>query len=86
MSLLLIGIRLCSQLLDAEEEAHAVANLVDSHLLEDLLVHLQQVLAIDVILAKQLLVFSTLDAGEIVAHSVFVPILDRVRALGVGVV
>ena len=75
---LLVRIRLCAQLLDAQEQADAVADLVDAHLLEHLLVDLEQVLAIDVVLAEDLLVLAALDAAQVLAHALLVPVLDRV--------
>jgi hypothetical protein len=47
-------IRICfgSELLDVQEESHTVTDLVYAHLLQDSLVHLQQVLAIDIILPE----------------------------------
>ena len=62
ISLLLIGIRLCSQFLDTKKEPHTVTDFVYSHLLKHSLVHLQQVLSINVVLPKQLLILGTVHA------------------------
>lgn len=76
--LLLVCVGLCPELLDAEEQTHTIANLLDAHLLEDLLVHLEQVLAVDVVFPEHLLVVAALDAAEVFAHTVFIPVLDGV--------
>ena len=51
--LLLIGIGFRPQFLDVQEQPYSVPYLVDAHLLEHSLVHLQQVLSIDVVLSKK---------------------------------
>lgn len=58
---LLIRVRFCPEFLDVQKQAYAVPDLVDTHLLQYSLIHLQQVLAIDVVLSKQFLVFSAVD-------------------------
>jgi hypothetical protein len=84
ISLLLVRICHGSQLLDAQKQPDAVPNLVNAHLLEDFLVHLQQVLAIDVVLAEYPLVVAALDAPEILADLVLIPVLDRAGPIHVG--
>lgn len=60
--LLLVGVCLGPQLLNAEEKADAVANFVNAHLFENLFIHLKKVLAVDMIFTKELLVLAALDA------------------------
>lgn len=62
ISLLLIGIRFGSQFLDTKKKPHTVTDFVYSHLLKHSLVHLQQVLSINVVLPKQLLILGTVHA------------------------
>jgi hypothetical protein len=83
VSFFLVRIRLCPQLLDAEEQAHTISYLLDAHLLENLLIHLQQVLAIDVILAEYPLVLAAFYTPEIFANPVLVPVLDGAWAIGI---
>lgn len=73
--LLLAGDGLCPQLLNAEEQAYPVANLLNAHLLEDILVHLKEVLAIDMVLPEELLVLATANAPQVFTDLVFVPVL-----------
>lgn len=84
ITLLLVGVRFRPQLLDTEEEANAIADFVDSHLFQHLLVHFEKVFAIDVVLPEELLVLATFDTSEIVTDLVFVPGLDRIGAVRVG--
>ncbi len=62
ISLLLIGIRLCSQFFDTKKKPHTITDFVYSHLLKHSFVHLQQVLSINVVLPKQLLILGTVHA------------------------
>lgn len=73
--LLLAGDGLCPELLNAEEQAYSVADLLDAHLLEDILVHLKEVLAIDVVFPEELLVLAATDASQVFTDLVFVPVL-----------
>lgn len=84
IALLLVRICLGAQLLDAQEEADSIADFVNSHLLQHFLVHFQKILSIDVILAENLLVVPALDASEIFAHVVLVPVLHGISTVGLG--
>lgn len=81
--LFLVGIGLGPELLDAQKQPHPIANLVDSHFFEHFLVHFKQILSVDVILPKQLLVLAALDAAQVFAHPLLIPVLDRIRAFSV---
>lgn len=76
--LLLVGICLRPELLDAHEQAHTVTNFVDAHFLQDGLVHLQQVLSINIIFLEQLFIGATVDRMQPVADTLFVPVLCRI--------
>lgn len=78
-----VGVYLCPQLLDAQEQAHSVAHPFDAHLLQQLLVQLQEVLAINFVVAEYLLVLAPLDAPQVLAHPILVPVLDRVGPVGI---
>lgn len=80
----LVRIGFGSQLLDSEKDTNSIANFVDAHLLEHLFIHLEEVLAINVVLPKDFLVFAALDAPKVLAHAFLVPVLDRVGAIGIG--
>ena len=84
ISLLLVRIGLRPELLNSQEQTDPIANFVDTHFLQDFLVHLQEVLAIDVVFAEELLVVAALDGPQVLAHALLVPVLDRVGAVGVG--
>jgi hypothetical protein len=73
--LLLVGVGPGPQFLDVEEQSHAISDLVDAHLLQYRLVHLQQILSIDVVLPEYLHVVSTVHTDQPVTHSVLVPVL-----------
>lgn len=82
--LLLVRVCFCPQLLNAEEQSYSIANLIDAHLLEDVLVHLQQVLAIDVVFSEQLLIFAAFDAPQVFTDLVLGPVLNSIRTIDVG--
>ena len=81
ITLLLIRIRARPELLDAEKQSHAIANFIHTHLLEHILVELKKVLAINVILQKERLIVAALDAFQILAHPLLVPVADRVGTI-----
>lgn len=76
ISLLLICVRLCAQLFYAKKQAYTVANFINAHFLENILVHLEEILAIDIVLSKDLNVVGTLDADKVVADAILIPVLD----------
>lgn len=61
ISLLLIRVCPRSKFLDVQEKAHAISYLIDTHLLQHSLIHLQQILSIDIVFSKQLLILSAVD-------------------------
>lgn len=73
--LLLVGVGFRPQFLNVEKQPHSIAYLVDAHFLQHRLIHLQQVLAIDVVLPKYLLVITTVHTDQPVTNPFFIPIL-----------
>jgi hypothetical protein len=87
--LLHVCIRLGPEFLDAQEQADPIADLLDAHLLENLLIHLEQVLTVYVVFPEELLVLSALNTAQVFADLVLVPVLGGtgaidVRELGLG--
>jgi hypothetical protein len=62
-------------------DPHAVSNLLDTHFLQHLLVHVHEVLAVDVISPEDVHVLSAVDTSQPVTHTRFVPILYRLRGI-----
>lgn len=57
--------------------SYAVTNLPDAHFLQHLLIHVHQVLAVDVVLPEHIHILPAVDAPEPLAHASLVPILHR---------
>ena len=82
--LLLICIGPCPELLDLQKQPYSVANFIYSHLLQHRLIHLQQILSIDIILPEQLLVLSAIDGHQPITYAFLIPISCGIRAIKVG--
>lgn len=61
VALLLVRVCLGSQLFDTQKEAHSITDFVNANLLQDGLVHLEEVIPVDVVFLEEFLVLSTLD-------------------------
>jgi hypothetical protein len=58
-------------------DSHAISNLLDAHFLQHLLIHVHEILPIDIVPPEDLHVLSTANVLQPISHTSFVPVLYR---------
>lgn len=74
-------INIISKDLCLRANSYTVSNLLDPHLLQHLLVHVHQVLAIDVVSPEDFHILPAIDAPQPVSHPSLVPVLHRLGCI-----
>ena len=72
---------LVSQPLDGNEYSDSISDLLDTHLLQDLLVTFEKIVTIEVVRSKQLLVLSASYRVQPIADVLLVPRSDRIQSV-----